>query len=88
MIQWYDFEPDFVVDISHTIDKKVASILAYSTQFYDPNSKEPETPISSKNFLESVKYRAQNMGRITGVDYAEGFTVQRYPLINSLFDIH
>ena len=88
MIQWYDLEPDFVVDISHTIDKKVASILAYSTQFYDPNSKEPETPISSKNFLESVKYRAQNMGRITGVDYAEGFTVQRYPLINSLFDIH
>jgi bacillithiol biosynthesis deacetylase BshB1 len=88
MIQWYDFEPDFVVDISHTIDKKVASILAYSTQFYDPNSKEPETPISSKNFLESIKYRAQNMGRITGVDYAEGFTVQRYPLINSLFDIH
>jgi len=88
MIQWYDLEPDFVVDISHTIDKKVASILAYSTQFYDPNSKEPETPISSKNFLDSVKYRAQNMGRITGVAYAEGFTVQRYPLIKSLFDIH
>ena len=88
MIQWYDLEPDFVVDISHTIDQKVASILAYSTQFYDPNSKEPETPISSKNFLDSVKYRAQNMGRITGVAYAEGFTVQRYPLIKSLFDIH
>ena len=63
------------------------SILAYSSQFYNPNTNEPESPISSKNFLDSVKYRAQDLGRIVGVDYAEGFTVERYLTVNSLGDL-
>ena len=79
--------PDFVVDISGFMDKKEASILAYSSQFYDPNSNEPESPITSKNFLDSVKYRAQDLGRIVGVAYAEGFTVERYVAVNSLGDL-
>ncbi|WP_395061706.1 bacillithiol biosynthesis deacetylase BshB1 [Flavobacterium sp.] len=83
-IQWKNIEPDFVVDISQFIDVKMESILAYSSQFYDPNSKEPESPISSKNFLDSVKYRAQDFGRIVGTSYAEGFTVERYLAVNSL----
>jgi len=86
-IQWKNLEPDFVVDISNFMDIKMQSILAYSSQFYDPNSKEPESPISSKNFLDSVKYRAQDLGRITGVAYAEGFTVERYLTVNSLSDL-
>jgi len=53
-IQWYDIEPDFVVDISNTIEKKIASVKAYKTQFHNPKSKEPETPISSSNFMESI----------------------------------
>ena len=50
-IQWENLHPDFVVNISGFIDIKMESILAYSSQFYDPNSDEPESPISSKNFL-------------------------------------
>jgi hypothetical protein len=69
------------------MEVKMESILAYGSQFYDPNSKEPESPISSKNFLDSVKYRAQDLGRITGVAYAEGYTVERYLTVNSLSDL-
>lgn len=86
-IQWKNIEPDFVVDISGFMETKMESVLAYSSQFYDPNSKEPVTPITSKNFLDSIKYRAQDMGRIVGVDFAEGFTVERYLAINSLSDL-
>ncbi len=86
-IQWYDIEPDFVVDISSTIQKKIEAVKAYKSQFYDPNSKEPETPISSSNFMESISYRARNFGRIIGVDYAEGFTVERYIGVKSVFDL-
>ncbi|TYB74319.1 bacillithiol biosynthesis deacetylase BshB1 [Bizionia myxarmorum] len=86
-IQWKYLEPDFVVDISGFMEKKIAAVYAYKTQFYDAKSTEPETPISSKNFTDSVDYRARDLGRIVGVNYAEGFTVERYPAVNSLFDL-
>ena len=86
-IQWKNIEPDFVVDISNSIDKKMESVLAYKTQFYNPNSDEPETLISSKNFTDSVKYRARDLGRLVGVEYGEGFTTERYPAVDSIFDI-
>ena len=86
-IQWKNIEPNFVVDISAFIEIKTASILAYSSQFYDPNSNEPETPIATKNFLESIHYRSQDFGRLVGVAYAEGFTVERYLAVNSLSDL-
>lgn len=86
-IQWKNIEPDFVVDISDFNSKRVEAILAYSSQFYDPNSIEPETPIATKNFLESLNYRAQDLGRLIGVDYAEGFTAERYLAVNSLNDL-
>jgi bacillithiol biosynthesis deacetylase BshB1 len=86
-IQWQNIEPDFVVDISDFIGKKMESVLAYGSQFYDPNSKEPVSPITSKNFLDSVKYRAQDLGRLVGVEYAEGFTTERYLAVNSLGDL-
>lgn len=86
-IQWKNIEPDFVVDITGFTDKKIESILAYRSQFYDPNSKEPESPISSKNFLESLNYRSRDLGRLTGVEHAEGFTVERYMAVNSLGDL-
>ena len=63
---------------------KIEAIQAYASQFHDPNSDEPETPISSKNFLESVKYRARDLGRLVGVDYAEGFTVERLIAVDAL----
>lgn len=76
-IQWKNITPDFVVDISDFMDKKIESCLAYKTQFYDPNSKEPMTPIATKDFLESLTYRAQDLGRLSGVAYAEGFTSEK-----------
>ncbi len=83
-IQWKNIEPDFVVDITGFIDKKEASILAYGSQFYNPNSEEPETPIATKNFLESIHNRSRELGRLIGTEYAEGFTVERYLAVNSL----
>ena len=85
--QWQNIEPDFVVDISGFMDKKMESVLAYGSQFYDPNSNEPVTPITSKTFLDSVKYRAEDLGRLVGVEYAEGFTTERYLAVNSLGDL-
>jgi bacillithiol biosynthesis deacetylase BshB1 len=86
-IQWYDIEPDFVVDITDSIETKIEAVKAYKTQFHNPNSKEPETPISSSNFMESISYRARNFGRIIGVDYAEGFTAERHIGVKSVFDL-
>ena len=82
-IQWKEITPDIVLDISDFLDKKIEAINAYASQFYDEKSDEPATPISSKNFLDSVRYRAQNLGRLAGVDAAEGFTVERTPLITN-----
>ena len=86
-IQWKNLEPDLAVDVSGFMDKKMESVLAYKTQFFDANSKEPETPISSKNFTDSIIYRARDLGRLVGVEYAEGFTVERYVAVDSLFDL-
>lgn len=83
-IQWKNLEPDFIVDVSGFIDKKTEAILSYSSQFYNPKSDEPETPISSENFIDSVNYRARDLGRYIGVEYAEGFTVERYVAVDSL----
>lgn len=86
-IQWKNIEPDFVVDISDFIDQKTQSILAYASQFYSENSNEPVTPIATKNFLESIHYRSQDFGRLIGVDYAEGFTTERYVAVKRLGDL-
>ena len=86
-IQWKNIEPDFVVDVTGFMNKKVESIKAYGSQMYDPNSDEPNTPISSQNFLESVTYRARDLGRLIGVEHAEGFTVERYMAVNRLGDL-
>jgi bacillithiol biosynthesis deacetylase BshB1 len=82
-IQWKNIEPDFVVDVTGFIDAKVEAVKAYSSQFYNPNSNEPSSPISSKNFLESITYRAQDLGRLVGVAYAEGFNTERYVAVKS-----
>ena len=83
-IQWQDLKPDFVVSVDGFIDQKIAAVMAYRSQFYDPKSSEPNSPISSKNFIESVTYRAKNLGRLIGAEYAEGFNVERYIAVESL----
>ena len=86
-IQWQSIAPDFVVDVSAFMDVKMKAVQAYASQFYDPNSTEPVTPIASKNFLDSIEYRAMDLGRLVGVAFAEGFTVERYLTVNSLTDL-
>ena len=86
-IQWRNLTPDVVVDISGFMEKKMTAVQAYKSQFFDEESKEPETPISSSNFLESISYRARDLGRLTGVEYGEGYTVSRQLAVDSLFDL-
>ena len=82
-IQWKNIEPDFVVDVTGFIEIKEKSIMAYSSQFFNSNSLEPETPITSKNFIDSVNYRARDLGRLIGVDFAEGYTSERYVAVEN-----
>lgn len=86
-IQWKNLTPDIVVDVTGFMDKKLKSVKAYRSQIFDENSNEPETPISSSNFLESITYRAKDLGRLIGTEYGEGFTVSRYVAVDSLFDL-
>jgi bacillithiol biosynthesis deacetylase BshB1 len=86
-IQDHHIKPDFVIDISEFIDLKFEAIKAYKTQFYDPNSKEPKTPISGEDFIDFMKGRMAEFGRPIGARFAEGFTVERTLGINNLFDL-
>ncbi len=86
-IQDRQLKPDFVVDIAAFVDKKMEAIQAFKSQFYNPDSKEPESPISVKNFMEMVKGKMAVYGRDAGFDYAEGFTVERSMGVSNLFDL-
>ena len=83
-IQWENLKPDFVVDVTGFMEVKLKAVKAYSSQFYDPDSKEPVSPISSKNFLDSISYRASDLGRIIGKESAEGYTVERFVAVDHL----
>lgn len=80
-------KPDFVIDMTEFYERKMEAIMAYKSQFYNPNSTEPNTPISGKDFLDSLNGRMAEFGRSIGVFYAEGFTVERTIGIDSLFDL-
>lgn len=86
-IQDHHIKPDFVVDVTEFVDRKIEAIKAYKTQFYDPNSNEPETPISGAEFLDFIKGRMLQFGRPIGAQYAEGFTVEREIGVEDLFDL-
>ena len=89
-IQDHNLEPDFVVDISPYMDKKIESILAYKTQFYNPNERDasmPSTPISSKAFFDFLRAKCSSYGRIANFDFAEGYQISRTPGVNNLFDL-
>lgn len=80
-------EPDLVVDISSYWEVKKESILAFQSQFYDPQSKEPESFISSPDFLDFIEARSREMGHKINVKFGEGFTVERVPGLSNLFDL-
>lgn len=80
-------EPDFVIDISDEMEGKMKSILAYSSQFFNPESKEPQTPISSQEFMDFLDGRARQFGRTIGAKHGEGFTSSNPVSVKSLNDI-
>lgn len=86
-IQWNELEPDFVVDVTGYMDTKLKAVYAYKSQFFIENSNEPNTPISSKNATDSLEYRNRNLGRMIFTEAGEGFTVERYTAVRSLFDL-
>ena len=86
-IQFNNINPDIVVDITSQMKLKLKAIKAYSSQFYNPDSKESKTIISSSDFLESVTYRAQDLGRQSNCKYAEGFVSHQIPKATSLLDL-
>ena len=86
-IQWKSLKPDFVVDISNHFKTKIKAVKAFKSQFYDGNETVHSTPISTKNFLDSIEYRARDLGRLTNVDYGEGFISARLPLIENISDL-
>ena len=80
-------KPDFVIDITEFYDQKMQSILAYKTQFFNPNQDGPKTPISGQDFLDFLSGRMSEMGRAIGVRYAEGFTVERTIGVDDLYQL-
>jgi bacillithiol biosynthesis deacetylase BshB1 len=81
-------QPDFVIDITAEQDQKIDSIRAFKTQFFDPNSSEPNTYISSPEFLETVIARSREFGKLTrNGTFAEGFTVEKIIEVINFEDI-
>jgi len=78
-------EPDFVIDITEHWETKEQSIRAFKSQFFDPTSKEPNSYISSPDFLSFIQARAQEMGHKIGVKYGEGFQSQKTMQVKNLF---
>lgn len=72
-MQTYTFDPSFIVDISDTFDQKMKAVECFSSQFYDPKSKEPETFISKPEFINYIKSRAEFYGFTIGKMYGEPF---------------
>ena len=86
-IQDFYLEPSFVIDVTDYVDRKIEVIKAFKTQFYDPNSPEPSTPISGEEFFDFIKGRMLNMGRPAGMRYAEGFIISRVFGVKDLFEV-
>lgn len=80
-------KPDFVVDVTDVWEKRMEAVMAFRSQFYNPESNEPETAISSKAFLEFLASRAAEFGRPAGFRYAEGFTAERQIGVTSLYSL-
>ena len=80
-------EPDFIIDITDFWELKEQAIRAFKSQFFDPNSSDPSSYISSPEFLDFIESRSREMGHKIGVKYGEGFTSYRTLGVNSVFDL-
>jgi N-acetylglucosamine malate deacetylase 1 len=83
-IQFNNLNPDFVVDITKQFDQKIDAVKSYKSQFFDPKSTENNTIISTKDFFDSIEYRAKDLGRQTSCNFAEGFISHQLPKLDFL----
>lgn len=86
-IQDFYIKPEIVIDVTKYYDRKLEVIKAFKSQFFDPNSKEPATPISGSDFMEAIDGRMSEFGRPAGFRYAEGFTSERFIGVENLTDL-
>lgn len=86
-IQFYHLTPDLVLDIEPYVEQKIQAIKAYRSQFYDPESEEPETILTNPKFFDFLKGRWQEMGAAAHLNYGEGFISDRTISVESLFDL-
>ncbi len=85
--QDYYNTPDFVIDITEHMDQKIETLKAFSSQFFNPNSEEPKTPISGKEFFDFIKGRGMDFGRFAGYQYGEGFVAARPMGMRDVFNL-
>lgn len=79
--------PEFVIDITPYFHRKIDSIRAYGSQFFDPESKEPITYISTQDYWDFLEARAREMGHFVGATYGEGFLTTAKIKVDDLFDL-
>lgn len=77
-------EPTLLVDVTPAMEVRRAAVRAFSSQFHDPSSREPQTMLSQETFLEKVEARSRHFGMLAGVEFAEGFVTLRPPRIDDL----
>lgn len=80
--------PDFVIDVSDFVEQKMEAIKAFKSQFHDPESNEPESPLTMANFFDVVRARMSEMGRYVFADYAEGYHKSRPLGVKRLEDLY
>ena len=83
-LQYYALDPDLIVDTTNFYGKKEESILAHKSQFYNPDSKEPETVIASKGFIDSIEGRSREYGRLIYKEHGEGFISEEVIKVDDL----
>ena len=87
-MQWHQFEPSFIVDVTETYDVRIAAMRAYRSQFYDPQSDEPGTILSTPEFFESIRMRLEYYGNKIGRKYGEPFYSPTPIAIPDLFTLN
>jgi bacillithiol biosynthesis deacetylase BshB1 len=81
-------KPDVLIDVTGYWDKKIESIRAFGSQFFNPDwQHEPQTYISSPDFIQIIEARAREFGKSIGAKYAEGFTSGKILGVDNLFDL-
>ena len=86
-MQWFEFQPSFIVDVSDTFEVKLKAIAAYKSQFHNPSSTEPETKLSRPHFLMMTETRSRHYGQKIGVEHGEPFYFEGSLGIGSFFDL-